>query len=120
MSARGPMWPRIWAASPSPRSWPCSGPTSPCPAERLHAASRASCNPLILLRLVAAQRILAPARTLCPVMRLTVVRWCAFTGDPEHLMAAAFAQYATTQTHEQRGPSPWTAALLTVLTPGLG
>jgi signal peptidase I len=35
-------------------------------------------------------------------------------------MAAAFAQYATTQTHEQRGPSPWTAALLTVLTPGLG
>jgi len=33
---------------------------------------------------------------------------------------AALAQYASTRTDEQRGPSPWVAALLTVLTPGLG
>jgi signal peptidase I len=39
---------------------------------------------------------------------------------PGYLMAAALAQYATTHAGEERGPSPWTAALLTVLTPGLG
>jgi signal peptidase I len=33
---------------------------------------------------------------------------------------AAVAHYTSTQTDEQRGPSPWVAALLTVLTPGLG
>jgi signal peptidase I len=35
-------------------------------------------------------------------------------------MAAVLAQYASTQAHEERGPAPWMAALLTVLTPGLG
>src|SRR5205823_8590273 len=33
---------------------------------------------------------------------------------------AIFADYAPADAHEQRGPSPWLAALLTVLTPGLG
>jgi signal peptidase I len=33
---------------------------------------------------------------------------------------AAVAHYASTRTDERRGPSPWAAALLTVLTPGLG
>src|SRR5882724_10705169 len=73
--------------------------------------------------MAALQRFLAPARTLCPVIATngrTVV--CLYWGqrNPEHLMAAAVAQYASTQAHEQRGPSPWMAALLTVLTPGLG
>jgi signal peptidase I len=35
-------------------------------------------------------------------------------------MMAAVAQYAATQVEDHRGPSPWLAALLTVLTPGLG
>jgi signal peptidase I len=35
-------------------------------------------------------------------------------------MMAALAQYAATQAEDRRGPSPWLAALLTVLTPGLG
>src|SRR5262245_41062193 len=35
-------------------------------------------------------------------------------------MMAAVAQYAATQAEDRRGPSPWLAALLTVLTPGLG
>ena len=33
---------------------------------------------------------------------------------------ASLADYAPAQAAEQRGPSPWVAALLTVLTPGLG
>jgi signal peptidase I len=33
---------------------------------------------------------------------------------------AIFADYAPAETHAHRGPSPWLAALLTVLTPGLG
>ena len=33
---------------------------------------------------------------------------------------SSFADYASTQATEQRGPSPWLTALLTVLTPGLG
>jgi signal peptidase I len=33
---------------------------------------------------------------------------------------ASLAQYAPAQAAERRGPSPWVAALLTVLTPGLG
>jgi signal peptidase I len=33
---------------------------------------------------------------------------------------AAVAHYAPARTDERRGPSPWVAALLTVLTPGLG
>ena len=32
----------------------------------------------------------------------------------------SFADYAPAQAGERRGPSPWVAALLTVLTPGLG
>jgi signal peptidase I len=33
---------------------------------------------------------------------------------------AAVAHYTSTRTEERQGPSPWVAALLTVLTPGLG
>ena len=33
---------------------------------------------------------------------------------------ASLADYARAEAAEQRGPSPWVAALLTVLTPGLG
>src|SRR6516225_6415921 len=33
---------------------------------------------------------------------------------------AIFADYAPAETQAHRGPSPWLAALLTVLTPGLG
>lgn len=33
---------------------------------------------------------------------------------------AAVAHYTSTRTDERQGPSPWVAALLTVLTPGLG
>lgn len=33
---------------------------------------------------------------------------------------AAVAQYASTRTDDRRAPSPWVAAFLTVLTPGLG
>jgi signal peptidase I len=33
---------------------------------------------------------------------------------------ASLADYAPTQAAERRGPSPWVAALLTILTPGLG
>jgi signal peptidase I len=33
---------------------------------------------------------------------------------------AAVAHYTSTRTDEQRGPSPWVTAFLTVLTPGLG
>jgi len=35
-------------------------------------------------------------------------------------MAAALAQYASSRADERQGPSPWVAALLTVVTPGLG
>src|SRR5215472_17638522 len=35
-------------------------------------------------------------------------------------MTAALAQYASSRADERQGPSPWVAALLTVLTPGLG
>jgi signal peptidase I len=35
-------------------------------------------------------------------------------------MASSLADYASSGAAEQRGPSPWVAALLTVLTPGLG
>jgi signal peptidase I len=35
-------------------------------------------------------------------------------------MAAALAQYASSRADERQGPSPWVAAFLTVITPGLG
>jgi len=35
-------------------------------------------------------------------------------------MASSLAEYAPSQAAEQRAPSPWVAALLSVLTPGLG
>src|SRR5207237_713879 len=37
-----------------------------------------------------------------------------------NLMASSLADYAPTQADARRGPSPLVAALLTVLTPGLG
>src|SRR2546430_4545015 len=35
-------------------------------------------------------------------------------------MASSLADYAPSQAADQRAPSPWAAALLSVLTPGLG
>jgi signal peptidase I len=35
-------------------------------------------------------------------------------------MASSLADYASSETAQRRGPSPWVAALLSVLTPGLG
>src|SRR5437764_10733417 len=72
---------------------------------------------------------LPPPRTLAALVRLSVERECDFLvrvvfrlcrlSNAETLMAFA-AHYAPAGAREHHGPSPWLAALLTVLTPGLG